>query len=122
MLAAAAIAGCGGGGVNTTPIPHVTPSPSPSGTPAPGALAVTPPQFFFGTAGVTQTFALTEQNYGGAFTAVSSSPGVATVAVSGSTVTVTAQSDGVSTITVSDASGHTATIAITVTIAGVSVQ
>ena len=134
LLLACALAACGGP-IDTTPLAPPTPAPSPSATatasaspaasptatPMRGATTVTPATFFFGAIAATQTFAVSETNYTGAFTVSSSNSAVATATVNGSTVTVTAQGDGTATITVSDSFGGSAPIAITVTTAGISI-
>jgi uncharacterized protein YjdB len=81
-------------------------------------LAVSPTNYNFGAVGVSQMFTITETNYGGPFTVISSAGSVATATIAANIVTVTAQGSGSATITVADNHGQTQTIAITVTTLG----
>lgn len=147
VAAAAAIAGCSGGagtliaapGVSdpaTVPRGAATPSPTPSPAPtaAPGAVAFGPASFAPGAGagtcegsglafnvagGATATLNVSEPNYAGQFAVSSNSnPSVASAAVTGETVTVTALAAGNTTIAVSGAPGAppaTCTVGVTLT-------
>lgn len=118
ILAACGGGGGGGGGSNAPTQPIVPPTP----VPTPGALSVTPASLTFLTTGssAAQNVTVSEPNYAGAIT-VTQCGASATVAVAGSTVTVTPVAPGACTFTVSGASSvaaQTVNVSVTATTAG----
>ena len=95
------------------------PKPTPSPTPSQGAFTVTPSALSFLGTNLTQTFTVSETNYGGPFTATSGTPSVASISSVdqlGHTWSVTSLSAGTSIITIMDAPGRTTTLTVTVTV------
>jgi hypothetical protein len=88
-----------------------------------GVVVATPSTISFLATGVTQAFSASESSYGGAYTAISANPAVATTATTdGQTFSVTSVGGGTTTITLSDANGHSTTVNVAVTITLVPVQ
>jgi hypothetical protein len=113
--------------VLSTPTPFpATPTPVPSGsataspTPSPifGLLTVTPTSFAFTAAGQTETLAVSEDGYSGAFTAKVADSSLATVVPgpAGSFIVTASDNAGRSHVAVSDGAGQEVDVPFTVTI------
>jgi hypothetical protein len=119
--ACASLPACGGGGSSSGGSPLSTPQP----TLAP--LVVNPSALSFSLTG-TQSFAVTESGYAGAYRITSSDPQVASVpasmAANGGTISVpvTAKGAGTATVTVADAQGQSETVGVVVTLTPVTVS
>ncbi|HTX58608.1 MAG TPA: FecR domain-containing protein [Verrucomicrobiae bacterium] len=94
---------------SATPSPTPTPVPTPTPTPTPGPISGLPSSVTLSPATLTATFAPSETNYSGTFTATSSSAGVVAVSpASGTLFTLKAKrTGGPVTITVNGAPGAT---------------
>ncbi len=98
-----------------------TPAPSPTPTPA-GPLTVAPTSLAFSFIGQTQTVAVSDPNYTGAYT-IAGCAGIATAGtVTNGSFTVTATGAGSCTLTVSDTSSNQATIAVGVSAVSVPIN
>lgn len=101
-----------------------SPSPSPSPTPA-GPIALSPSSVSLLGLGASnaQTVTASETGYTGAFSSTGTAcAGIATVAVSGSTLTVTGVAAGSCAATITDSFNQTKSLSITVTTSGLSVN
>ncbi len=126
VLAAAVAAGCGGGGGSTTPpaptpTPAATPTPAPTATPTAGpGLNLAPASLSFDnlTTPANKTATASASGYTGAFTLSAGTPscaGIATLNVSGGTITVTPVAAGQCNETVSAVGLQNKTLSVTVT-------
>ncbi len=103
-----------------TPAPSISPAPAPTEQPD---FTLSSTAFTFLSAGATETATISDTSgYTGTYAAVSSAPGVATVSVTGSTVTVTSAGPGSAVVIVSDVQARTASIGVQVTTTTVPVQ
>lgn len=113
-----------------SPSPTATPSPVPTATPSPaptpaGPISLSPNSVSLLGLGSSnaQTVTASETGYTGAFSSTGTAcSGIATVAVSGSTLTVTGIAAGTCSATISDPFNQTKSLSITVTTSGLSVN
>jgi hypothetical protein len=99
-----------------------TPTPSPNATPA-GAIVLSSSSVSLLGSGSSnaQTVTASETSYTGAFSSIGTAcAGIATVVVSGSTLTVTGVAAGSCSATITDSFGQTKSLSITVTTSGLS--
>ena len=99
-------------------VPPNPPLPSPSPTPAPGAVALTKTSLSFTATGAANALSTTasQPNYAGTFTSSTTNcNGIATIANTGATFTVTPVAAGTCTFTITGGASMTATLSVTVT-------
>jgi hypothetical protein len=116
--------GCSGGSGNATQ-PIVPGGPTPTAVPT-GSVSLQPSTLAFITtgSGAAQTSTASETGYDGTFTVTATTcDGIASVSPTSTSVfTVTPDSNGTCTITISGAPGESATLSVSVTLSGGSLQ
>jgi hypothetical protein len=109
---------------SSAPSPTPTATPTPAPTPA-GPISLSPNSVSLLGLGSSnaQTVTASETGYTGAFSSTGTAcSGIATVAVSGSTLTVTGIAAGTCSATITDSFNQTKSLSITVTTSGLSVN
>ena len=114
--------------VTSTPSPTATPSPTPSPTPTPTPtpvplmpIAVSNSSLNILSLANTGLVTISEANYQGAFTVVSTNcKGLATATISGSSLTVVPVASGSCSLAIHDTNGQSANVAVTVTLTSIS--